>query len=225
MRLGVRHCCPFLQVGHLLIILAEHVLPPGFRIPLPWSSVKSAPANFFASPDQLATFQNMQPEYMSGDDTFHMLKLITDAQKHDQESPFKFSVSVDTLNSLSEDGEIEEISQPSTSSPKRMASSAHPVADFTPAFFKANMGSVVSGTDNNANITDITEEEHTSNVSNPPSSVTPTIVAESPVGDDSPNSGDANSSGSMAATTRAEKHRPSTAPGKDCKYLDINKLI
>ena len=134
----------------------------------------------------MATFQNVQPEYMSGDDTFRMLKLISDAQKQDRESPFKFSVSVDTLNSLSEDGEIEEINQPSTSSPKpqtkhnkgkaKVASSAHPVVDFTPAFFKAKIGSVVS-TDNNISISRL------------PSSVTPVsdaIVAESPAVDDSP---------------------------------------
>lgn len=213
-----------LPAGQLLIILEEHALPPRFWVPLPLSSLKSAPANFFSSPDQVAMFHNVQPENMSGNDTFCMLKLISDMQKHDQESPFKFSVPVDTLNSLSEDGEIEEISQPSTSLPKcqtkcskgksKVAPSAHPVANFTPTFFNTKMGLTVSGTDNNASISDITEEEHTSNVSNPPSLVTPVsnaIVAESLVGDDSPNSGDANSSGIMVAAMEAEKHHPTTA--------------
>ena len=65
-------------------------------------SLKSALARskLFANPDQLAIFPHLDPAQLSGDEAFHLLRLVGDAQLKDTVSPLKFSVAVETINAL-----------------------------------------------------------------------------------------------------------------------------
>src|SRR5712671_4440825 len=65
-------------------------------------SLKSALARskLFANPDQLAIFLHLNPTQLSGDEAFHLLRLVGDAQLKDTVSPLKFSVAVETINAL-----------------------------------------------------------------------------------------------------------------------------
>jgi hypothetical protein len=101
---------------------------------------------FFAYPDPLVTFQHLEPAQLSGDDVFHMLKLISDAQMKNEASPLKFVVMVEILNDLTLGDEIEEIVNPPPSSTKAKKSHGKEKAkatdtvtvDFSPAFCKPN---------------------------------------------------------------------------------------
>jgi hypothetical protein len=74
-----------------------------------------------------------------------MLKLISDAQMKNEASPLKFAVTVETLDSLTQGNEIEEIN-PLPSSTKAKTSRGKgkakatdaPTVDFSPGFFKSN---------------------------------------------------------------------------------------
>src|SRR5712671_4443744 len=71
-------------------------------------SLKSALARskLFANPDQLAIFLHLNPTQLSGDEAFHLLRLVGDAQLKDTVSPLKFSVAVKTINALARGNRI-----------------------------------------------------------------------------------------------------------------------
>lgn len=84
-----------------------------------------------------------------------MLKLISDAQMKNEASPLKFAVTVETLNSLTQGDDIEEIvplpssTKAKTSHGKGKAKSTDaPMVDFSPAFFKSNTEGVDAATGN-----------------------------------------------------------------------------
>ena len=96
----------------------------------------------------IGVFQNLDPHHMTRDEAFHMLDLVCDAQAKEEESPFKFSPSINILNELVDDNNnIVEILEPVVSPPKmkgkkgkaEVAASSPTISDFTPAFFKARM--------------------------------------------------------------------------------------
>jgi len=60
----------------------------------------------FANPDQLAAFLHLDPTQLSEDEAFCMVRLLSDAQVEDEAFPLKFSLMVETLNTLDRGGDI-----------------------------------------------------------------------------------------------------------------------
>ena len=105
-------------------------------------------ADLYANPNVIGAFQNLDPHHMTRDKVFCMLDQVCNAQAKDEESPLKFSPSVDILNELADDNDdIVEILEPVVSPPKmkgkkneaKAAASSPTIPNFTPAFYKVCM--------------------------------------------------------------------------------------
>jgi hypothetical protein len=82
-------------------------------------SLKMRRADLYANPNVIGVFQNLDPHHMTGDEVFHMLDLVCDAQAKDKEPPLKFSSSIDILNELADDNDdIVKVLEPAVSPPK-----------------------------------------------------------------------------------------------------------